>query len=499
MSSVGRTSGVLLPVSALPGKRERGDFDSAYRFIDFLAAAGVGVWQVLPLGPTHSDNSPYLSLSAHAGNPSYVGIELLHAEGLLSSSGDVEAATEAQFRRACLREAYDEFCSSNECEIHKAYEHFQEKSDYWLTDFAVFSAIRAHQNNSPWTEWSIPLRDKDAETLTRITAKLADEIELEKFIQFLFFRQWRAITEYARGKGIKLFGDMPLFVSHDSADVWAYREYFLLDERGAALFVAGVPPDYFSEFGQRWGNPLYNWKMLERDEFRWWIDRLRTQRELYDLIRIDHFRGLQAYWEIPADAPTAQAGVWKEAPGQALLSSAINALDDLELVAEDLGTITFEVTALRDQFDLPGMKVLHFAFESDEYNPHLPENTGENNVIYTGTHDNDTSLSWYQLLPLDKQQRVDGYLHRFAGQLNVDEEMPWPLIECALASRAQLAVIPMQDLLGLGEGHRTNVPGTVEGNWSWHFKWEQVPAQLVSRIRGLNERYRRLPQATADG
>lgn len=334
-------------------------------------------------------------------------------------------------------------------------------------------------------EWPVALRDRYAHALEESMHRLDDEIERVKFEQFVFFRQWQQLKEYAHQHGVVLFGDMPIFVAHDSAEVWAHREYFSVDEHGGAEYVAGVPPDYFSETGQRWGNPLYRWSVMREDGFRWWIQRMRTQIELFDLVRIDHFRGFQAYWAIPASEQTAINGRWIEAPGKAFLAALHNAFDGLPIVAEDLGTITSEVDALRNAFKIPGMKVLQFAFDGNPSNPYLIHNHESNSVVYTGTHDNDTTLGWFQALAPETQ----GYVRDYLG--DPKESMPWPLIRCALASHAQLAVLPMQDILGLGTDHRMNVPGTTEGNWLWRYPQEYVTDGLKSRLRHLTTLYGR--------
>lgn len=479
-----RCAGILLPVAALPGPMARGDFDGAVAFLDFLVKAGVRVWQVLPMGPTHGDFSPYLSLSAHAGNPDYIGLRQLYHEGLIDCEPHQREPGYLS-RQEALQQAFTCFQTFAQPEWQRDYQNFLQRSRGWLEDYALFMALREHHSQLSWFHWPQPLRDRDHVALNIAKQQLAPVLKRIEFEQFLFFRQWRQIVELAREKGIILFGDMPLFVSHDSADVWAHREYFMLDEEGEPTVVAGVPPDCFSATGQRWGNPLYNWPRLQEDNFDWWIERLRTQSWLYDMVRIDHFRGLQAYWEIPAAAESAETGRWVEAPGAALLQALTQALPELVLVAEDLGIITPAVTDLRQQFSLPGMNVLQFAFDSDAQNPHMPENLLQDCVLYTGTHDNDTSLAWYQQLPLETRERVSAYLTPFDG------EMPWRFIACALASKASLVVVPLQDWLGLGEGNRTNTPGTTEGNWCWRFRWQQLTDELTYRIHALHKWYNR--------
>ena len=325
--------------------------------------------------------------------------------------------------------------------------------------------------------WPPTLRDRQPQAMAQARARLADELDFIRFEQFQFFRQWLALKGYANARGVRLFGDMPIFVAHDSAEVWARRPFFLLDDEGHPRVVAGVPPDYFSETGQRWGNPLYDWAYMESHGFAFWVERLQTQLLLFDLVRIDHFRGFEAYWEIPAADDTAINGRWVEAPGDALFRHLHEIFDPLPLVAEDLGIITPEVELLRDGYGLPGMKILQFAFSGDPDNPYLPFRHVANSVVYTGTHDNDTTLGWYTSLDDGQRRHVD----EFFGYSQ--EPMPWPMIRSALASRARLAVIPMQDLLGLDGSHRMNLPGTVEGNWGWRFDWSELDADLADRLR----------------
>ena len=475
-----RRAGVLLHPTSLPGSAGNGDLGpDAYRFVDFLAAAGITVWQMLPIGPTHEDGSPYQCLSVHAGSPMLVSIRLLCEWGWLDpckppADGDVQAHRLRRMNDARLR-----FMEGASEEDRADYRRFSETHAYWLADFALYCALRRDSGGHPWWEWSAPLRDRELKAVESARERLAEEIEQIRFEQYLFFRQWMEIKRYANERGIQLFGDLPIFVAHDSADVWAQRKYFELDESGHPTVIAGVPPDYFSETGQRWGNPLYRWKVMEEDNFYWWRQRIHTQRELFDLVRIDHFRGFQAYWEIPASEETAINGRWIEAPGLALFRVLHREFHPLPFVAEDLGLITEEVHKLRTRFHLPGMKILHFAFGDDPGNPYLPHRHEHNSVVYTGTHDNNTTVGWFREQSPEVQQRVREYLG-FPADL-----MPWPLIRSALGSIACLAVIPMQDLLELDGDHRMNTPGTSEGNWSWRFDWEQLPEGLAERVRHL--------------
>jgi len=475
-----RSAGVLLHLSSLPGSGPCGQLGpAASRFAEFLAACGVTVWQMLPVGPTAADGSPYQSASVHAGNHRFVSPEPLVAAGWLEPA---DAALEVD---AWLPHAWRRFRVSADAAARRELEDFCRQEAYWLEDYALFAALQAERPGGWWT-WPAALRDREPQALAETRARLHERIALVRFTQFLFFSQWAALRAHANARGIRLFGDMPIFVAHDSAEVWAHRDLFALDAQGLPTVVAGVPPDYFSATGQRWGNPLYRWDALQRDGFRFWIDRLCTQLKLFDLVRIDHFRGFEAYWEIPASEPVAVRGRWVAAPGRELFERLHEVYDPLPVVAEDLGVITPEVEALRDAFSLPGMKILQFAFSGGASNPYLPFNHPERSVVYTGTHDNDTTVGWYTALSEGERAHVDDYLG------HPQELMPWPLIRCALASRARLAVVPMQDLLELDGQHRMNLPGTDEGNWRWRFDWADIRPELPGQVRHLLGLYGRL-------
>lgn len=471
-----RRAGILLHITSLPGGLGNGDLgQDAYRFVDFLANCGISVWQTLPINPTHPDGSPYQCLSAHAGNPLMINLKWLSDRRWLPALPDVPNKTPiAHFRIHCITQAFDAFQKDSKSEYRESYDEFVKRHDWWLSDYALFITLREELGSKAWQEWPVALRDRQPDALQAAQLRLADRIAQVKFEQFVFFEQWTELRQYARQRGVMLFGDMPIFVAGDSADVWACRECFDLTDTGYARVVAGVPPDYFSATGQRWGNPHYNWEHLKATGFRWWLDRFRSQLALYDWLRIDHFRGLEAYWEIPAESETAVHGRWVKAPGDALLETVFATLNGsgLPLVAENLGIITPEVEALRNRFDIPGMLILQFAFDGGDDNPYLPHNHTENNVVYTGTHDNDTTLSWYENLSDSQRDRVCDYLRNHCGYETI--RMPESLVRCALASVARLAVIPMQDVLGLGHGHRMNTPGTLSGNWQWRFSWEQL-------------------------
>lgn len=479
-----RRAGVLLHITSLPGGPGNGDLGSdALRFIDWLSELGVSIWQTLPINPTHPDGSPYQCLSVHAGNPLLIDPLWFVRRGWLAEF-DAEPAnkTAEQARGRAISDAFKTFRTLPEsAPDRQAFVQFAAAHRWWLDDYALFMAVREECGRDPWQQWPASLRDRWPAALAAARRRLADHVARFEFEQFVFHAQWDAMRSYARDKGVLLFGDMPIFVAGDSADVWASREYFDLTAEGQPRVVAGVPPDYFSATGQRWGNPHYDWAVMEADGFEWWLGRLRSQFSLYDWVRIDHFRGFEAYWEIPADSDTAIDGRWIKAPGERLLETALRtfARDGaaLPLIAEDLGVITPEVDALRDRFALPGMKILQFAFDGGPENPYLPHNHPPNCVVYTGTHDNDTTLSWYEELTAEERQHVYDYLGF--------PELPMPnsLIRSALASDARLAMLPMQDLLGLGKGHRMNTPGTMgNDNWRWRFAWSQVSPRAMAQV-----------------
>ncbi len=477
-----RRAGVLLHPTSLPG----GNFGrDAFRFIDFMHAAGLSVWQTLPLGPTHDDRSPYHCLSVHAIHPALVCMQQLVERGWLAK---VPSGSGPSAREAALTQAYAGFFAHASNEDRSAFDKFRTEQAYWLASDALYQALREEQGARPWWNWPKELRDREPAALDRARARLNDRLAVIEFEQFVANRQWQALRAYARERGISLLGDMPIFVAHDSAAVWANRECFKLDARGQPTVVAGVPPDYFSATGQHWGNPHYDWDAMRAQGFRWWIERLQTEFSRFDFVRVDHFRGFEACWEIPAGEKTAVNGRWVKVPGEALFDALLARFGKLSVVAEDLGVITPEVNQLRDRYDLAGMGVRAFAFDGGPENPYLPHNLKLNTAVYTGTHDNDATYSWFETLPAQKQLYVVDYL----GYGN--EPMPWPLIRAAFMSVARLAVIPMQDLLGLGHGQRMNTPGTSNGsNWTWKFSWSDVAPDLASHTRRLLGFYGREP------
>ena len=434
-----RRAGVLLHPTSLPSGRLG---DDAERWLDLLHDAGISVWQVLPLGVPHEDGSPYQCLSAFAMNPALFG--------------DMDPSRV---------DAVD-------------FEQWKSRQQHWLSDFASFMVIRRQQAEAPWYDWPDALRLRDPHALESFVSEHAAEIGDVCLQQYLYHRRWAEIRAYARERGILLFGDMPIFVAYDSADIWANPDLFLLNGDLSPEYVAGVPPDYFSETGQRWGNPHFDWDQMQLDDFGWWMQRFEHHFDTFDIVRIDHFRGLEAVWMIPESSPTAIDGFWQKTPGDMLLSTLGNRIGDLPLVAEDLGFITPEVVALRKKYGLPGMAVLQFGFDAFDDNPHKPKNIHSDTVVYTGTHDNNTTLGWYESLDADVQQHVRAVLGMSAEQDIVDT-----LIDVALDTPACLAILPMQDLLHLGEEARMNQPGTVENNWKWRFDWEQMTGSLVEKTR----------------
>lgn len=480
----GRRSGILLHPTSLPGRQAQGDLGAeAYRFIEFLVAAGQTVWQMLPLGPTHDNLSPYQCLSVHAGNPRLISLDWLVDQGWLDgavlAAPDAGDTTRLYAAGGPLDLARQGFRQRGGREAHEAFEAFLQAANHWLEDYALFLALRRQHDHADWTRWSPPLRDRDKNALGRARMQHGEFIDLVRFEQFLFHRQWAALKEFANQRGVLLFGDMPIFVAHDSVDVWVNRELFKLDEQGQPDVVAGVPPDYFSATGQRWGNPHYRWERMEEDGYDWWLRRIEHQLGMFDLVRIDHFRGFEAYWEIPAADPDARGGYWVEGPREKFFDALLARLGKLPLVAEDLGYITPEVHALRERYGFPGMSILQFAFDGSATNPYLPHNHQRDTVVYTGTHDNDTTLGWYQALEPAQQAFMREYLGR------PEEPMPWPLIRSAMASVAGMAIVPMQDVLELGGEHRMNTPGTPAGNWTWRFDWEQLQADLAARLQRM--------------
>ncbi|MEX2534978.1 MAG: 4-alpha-glucanotransferase [Trueperaceae bacterium] len=492
-----RSAGILLHPTSLPGPHGIGALgEQAYRWIDFLEAAGQRLWQVLPLGPTGYGDSPYQSFSAFAGNPYLIDLDRLRGDGLVEGADLIHSPTfpgervdfgsMIPFKSAVLGRAFDRFEGGAGERFREELAAFELAQEFWLEDFALFMALKESHDGQAWNGWDEALRLRQDLALARARQELAPVIRRHKVWQFLFYRQWLDVKRYANERGIAVVGDIPIFISFDSADTWANPELFHLDEQGSPTVIAGVPPDYFSATGQRWGNPLYRWSRMAEGGFSWWVERFRSSLEFYDLIRVDHFRGFEAYWEIPASEPTAVKGRWVRGPGQPFFAALSKALGDLPIIAEDLGVITPDVEQLRDDNHLPGMKVLQFAFAGDAGDPYLPHNYPRRSAVYTGTHDNDTTLGWYRGAPEAERDLVRRYLARG------DEGVVWELIRLAQASVADIAVVPLQDVMGLASDARMNTPGQASGNWGWRFLSEQLEHWMAPQLREMATLYGRL-------
>jgi 4-alpha-glucanotransferase len=506
-----RQSGLLLHPTSLPGEFGIGDLgDEAYRFVDFLEASGQSLWQVLPLGPTGYGDSPYQCFSAFAGNPILVSPTRLAAMGLLTAEDiahhgfnaeRVDYGPVIEYKSALLRRAYENHKTRLDHGLDLEFGAFCVESAEWLEDYALFRAIKRSRGGAAWNTWEPELARRDPAAIAKARAAFHAEIDSEKFAQFLFFRQWHELKDYANDRGIRIMGDVPIFVAYDSSDVWVRKDLFELDEAGNPTVVAGVPPDYFSETGQLWGNPLYKWDRLRAEKFAWWIARVKATLQFVDLLRLDHFRGFAAYWEVPAGEPTAVNGTWVDAPGTELFAALRGALGSLPIVAEDLGVITPDVEALRDEFDLPGMRVLQFAFVDEPWSKsvHIPYNYVPNSVVYTGTHDNETAVGWFSSLsnaePDSALAKADGRIRRYCLDiLGTDAaNLHWGFIRAAFASVARMAIVPLQDLLGLGSDARMNRPSSASGNWDWRLADGALTKELALELRRVTELYGRLP------
>ena len=498
-----RASGILLHPTSLPGRFGIGDLGvEAYRFADFLVASGQSLWQVLPLGPTGYGDSPYACYSAFAGNTLLISPERLFEEGLLAKNDldeipslpteQVDFERVHQSKDIILGKAFARYQRATDTELRSAFETFAEQNASWLDDYALFRALKSAHGGVAWHEWERPLVRREPAALTRASVDLRDQIEAHKFFQFLFFRQWFALKAYCNERGVNLIGDIPIFVAQDSADVWTNPDQFKLDQDGRPIVVAGVPPDYFSATGQFWGNPLYDWERMLADGFKWWIERVRATLQTVDIARIDHFRGFAACWEIPGGDKTAERGRWVEAPGRELFTAIRSALGEIPIIAEDLGVITPDVEKLRDDFGFPGMRILQFAFSSDTKNVDLPHNYHRNVVVYTGTHDNDTTVGWFNSVAGAGSTRTEAQIsseRNFCLEyLNTDgREIHWDFIRAVLASVADTAIVPLQDLLGLGPEARMNLPNSTQGNWSWRFKRNALTEDHSERLRNMTD------------
>ena len=503
-----RASGVLLHPTSLPSRFGVGDLGpEAYRFVDFLTASRQSLWQVLPLGPTGYGDSPYAGYSAFAGNTLLISPERLFDDGLLSAS-DLSEVTEVtgdrinfseayKLKDEILQQAYRGFKTTSDTGLRSEFETFAHQSSRWLVDYAFFRALKDAHDGAAWNGWEPSLARRTPTALDRAREELREQIEAQMFYQFLFFRQWFALKNYANQNGIKIVGDLPIFVAQDSADVWTNPEQFKLDNEGSPIVVAGVPPDYFSRTGQLWGNPLYNWDRMLADGFTWWIERVRETLTVVDIVRVDHFRGFAACWEIPAGDKTAERGQWVEAPGRELFQAIRNELGELPIIAEDLGVITPDVVTLRDDFEFPGMRILQFGFGGDSKNIDLPHNYERNVVAYTGTHDNDTTVGWFQSVAGEGSIRtaaqIDSERNFCCDYLQTDgEEIHWDFIRALWASVANTAIVPLQDLLGLGTAARMNLPNSTSGNWTWRFRPGALTTEIGLRLKKLTELYSRV-------
>jgi 4-alpha-glucanotransferase len=503
-----RASGILLHPTSLPGRFGIGDLGSeVYRFADFLADTKQRLWQVLPLGPTDASNSPYQCLSVFAGNPLLISLEMLVAEQFLDSADlrnapvfpenyvDYDAVID--FRMPLLEKSFALFEKKATLSQQDEFESFCLSKASWLDDYVLYMALSEAHGYAAWNAWEKDIRMRLPEAVRHWNVKLAREIRYHKYQQYQFFRQWAKLKKYCHDRGIRLIGDMPIFIALDSATVWLYPELFYLDAEGKPTVVAGVPPDYFSETGQLWGNPLYRWDVMARDGYSWWIERFRATCSLVDIIRLDHFRGFEKYWEIPAGDDSARNGRWVPGPGAALFEAIRNALGDVPIIAEDLGLITPDVDALRERLGFPGMRVLQFAFGDDpkaeDYRPH---NYPRNCVVYTGTHDNNTTIGWFKEEVLDdttQSREAREAERRFALKYMGSDgrEVNWDFIRLALMSVADTAIVPLQDVLGLGAEARMNRPATSEGNWVWRFRREMLTDEMKNRLRELTTIYGR--------
>ncbi|MFN8523722.1 MAG: 4-alpha-glucanotransferase [Chloroflexota bacterium] len=502
-----RVAGVLLHPTSLPGPHGVGDLGAgAYRFVEFLERARQGLWQIMPLAPVGLGNSPYAAGSAFAGNPLLIALDQLVGRGWLDP-GSIEAApfpaeradyaAAGEIKERCLRQAFARFGRVASAEDRVAFATFAEAESHWLADYALFCAIKHSQGGRFWLEWPRPLRLREAGALVAAAKDLADEVAFHQWVQWLFAGQWESVRSYANVRGIRIIGDIPIFVALDSADVWTHRHQFLLDEHGRPTVVAGVPPDAFSETGQRWGNPLYAWDRMAADGYRWWVARFKATFRHVDVVRLDHFRGFQAYWEVPATEETAINGRWVPGPGQALFDAVSDALGHLPIVIEDLGEITPDVIQLAATLGFPGMKVLQFAFGDDAGrdpvgdSPYLPHNFVQDCVVYSGTHDNDTSAGWYAHLGDAERESLLCYAPWVA------DEPAGSLVRMAYASVADWAIVPLQDVLGLGSEGRMNVPGVPDGNWEWRFAPEALTDAHAARLSGLVGAYGRARAAAS--
>lgn len=496
MAVSGRMAGIILHPTSLPGPHGIGDLgESATRFVDWLSEAGQGLWQILPLGPPGAGNSPYDARSSFAGNPLLIALGPLVEWGLLTAdelprpipgdSARADYAAAVATKQPALSRAFERFEAGGDSALRRAYEQFRERAKAWLGDYALYAALRAAHDGLPWYRWEPSLVRREPGALQEWRERLERDIRFRIFLQFVFDRQWGMVKQRANERGVRIVGDIPIYVAHDSADVWARQEIFTLDGRGEPTMRAGVPPDYFSATGQLWGNPCYRWDVLADSGYGWWIDRFRRTRELVDLVRVDHFRGFVAGWQIPAGEETAINGAWVPGPGLDLFRQVERALGHIPIIVEDLGLITPDVHELREQLGYPGMRVLQFAFGGGSDNPYLPHNYESNTVVYTGTHDNDTTLGWFWSCPPRERANALRYLGTDGQDIVGD------LIRLAHMSVAKAAIVPLQDVLELGSEARMNVPGTASGNWEWRYQEEALTGERARRLAALSQTYGR--------
>lgn len=498
----------MLHPTSLPSKYGIGDFGAeAYQFVDFLVKSKQTYWQVLPLGQTGYGDSPYQCFSAFAGNIYLISPDKLLEDGFLSdedlrdatefSEGKVDFGKMIEFKLPLLKRAFENFRRSDNGEIADLFRLFCQFNAFWLEDYALFRAIKFSQDQKSWQEWDEDLKLRQPEALEKARKELDDEVFAQKFYQFAFFKQWDALKKYANEKGVKTVGDVPIFVALDSCDVWCNPSQFKLNEDGSPEVVAGVPPDYFSKTGQLWGNPIYNWDNMRRDGFAWWISRVKFTLKTVDIVRVDHFRGFAASWEVPGGDETAERGQWVNVPGMELFQALKHAIGDLPFWAEDLGVITPDVEELRDSFAFPGMRILQFAFGGDAKNHDLPHNYIQNSVAFTGTHDNDTTQGWFNSEAGKGSGRDAEQIEKerkfCLDYLNTDSaEIHWDFVRAVWASVANTAIAPMQDLLGLGNDARMNLPASISGNWSWQCKHGDFSDEIAENLKSLTELYGRI-------
>ncbi|MEN2998432.1 MAG: 4-alpha-glucanotransferase [Brevinematia bacterium] len=492
-----RSSGILLHITSLPGKYGIGSLgNEAYEFVKFLVISGQRLWQILPLGPTGYGDSPYQCFSAFAGNPLLIDIDRLIQRKLISkadipleqfSEEYVDYGKVIKFKYEIFRKAFDNF-KKREDFLKGSFSRFCKANSWWLEDFSLFMALKSHFGWKSWLEWEDDIKFRRRNAVDYYERLLEEEIEFHKFLQFIFFDDWFELKAFANRNGVEIVGDIPIFVAMDSADTWSNTDIFMFDENLTPIKVAGVPPDYFSPTGQLWGNPLYDWDKLRETNYEWWIARVKMSLKMYDYVRIDHFRGFAGYWAVPYGSETAVNGKWEKAYGDELFTVVQEVLGrNLPIIAEDLGVITPDVVALREKFCFPGMKVLQFAFNNWQDNEYLPHNYDRNCVVYTGTHDNDTTVGWFRTIS-DEDRK---YVMKYVGISN-EKEINWALIRLAISSSAVFSIFPMQDILGLGSEARMNKPGVAYGNWSWRVRKDQITEKVAEKLYSLSKLYSRI-------